>query len=581
MTRARLMSCFALALLLIAPASLSMAGDRSVPSRTARPGQAAAWSHPLQPILDVAGITLHQPVRTDDADVWTEVFTSSAGDLDDDGSEDLIEYVYRMDWETGEESLSATAVRGSDGSTMWRRESATGFFQPILPAGDLDATPGDDVIGLTIAMSATGPVQRWDISYSAIRGSTGSALWSTTYTNRWGTLAARGYFDHNFVVPEGLVGDVDDDGHADLAVTKIVLLGADTSPLPPRSVERRTLIVHSGRNGSVLKELKVPNAEETEVLAVGPVAGGGGAEIGLASYGTVDGTSPTTTVAVYAGTGTASTGTTEEPLWERLYSGHDYPTVTVADVAGTEAMELLVSTPKDDDSTTITAIDGRDARLLWSAELAGSPAQDPVAVNDADEDGVRDLHVFTWFLEGESEGAGLALLSGADGDTLWSHETQHPEGEYAYAYAFGAGDITGDGVQDVFLEAFVYDEDFEDEWTWTELLDGAEGSALWSVQDIYYDPLGRNVDGRPGDDLTEIAFDEDYEPSAYRVVNGSDRAQVWSGGFVDLRGYGWVAAYDLRPGGSADIVESGSGGPTIAKSGQSGSVLWQRDPLAS
>ena len=166
-------------------------------------------------------------------------------------------------------------------------------------------------------------------------------------------------------------------------------------------------------------------------------------------------------------------------------------------------------------------------QVLWSAEIyAGSVYNEYglSVIHDVNGDGVDDVVV------GAAWGARLIrCLSGADGTTIWTHDT-HEYGDGGWVYQVDATyDYNGDGVSDVL--AVTGDDGSGTGPNRVYCLDGSTGASLWEH------PLGGpgfTVIGVPdftGDGLPDVVAgcSDAGESTGYaKGLNGVSGTQVWS-----------------------------------------------------
>ncbi len=158
-----------------------------------------------------------------------------------------------------------------------------------------------------------------------------------------------------------------------------------------------------------------------------------------------------------------------------------------------------------------------------------------------------------------------------------------------------AGDITGDGCDDIFFQSLVYDASRI--YHVAGLLDGLDGSALWMDYDfnmrvMYFVEQSEtgmfpdfNGDGFP--DLL-AAFSRRNDKFQMYALSGIDGTRLWDrkeidGGIFQGPRVG-IATRDLNLDGTPDIVSVDSGVKSIGKAGQvqlidgrDGTTIWTRD----
>lgn len=196
------------------------------------------------------------------------------------------------------------------------------------------------------------------------------------------------------------------------------------------------------------------------------------------------------------------------------------------------------------------AVELRDAAggaLLWGRDLAPTDAGDPAAVHtvrfvdDLSDDGVDDL-----LAAGGHRVNGVALLSGADGSTVWFASTG--EGNVDVR---PTDDANGDGVPDVVATG-------GDAAPFVTLLSGADGSELWRVA---LDGPGSAV--LPVDDIDDdglgdvIVGEHDDFAACLRAVSLADGGALWESDAI-FRNVTSITTFDDIDGDGRDDLAVGS-----------------------
>lgn len=567
----------------------------------------AAGGAVTRSLLEAAGLG-DLPVNGEDDSMFGESILVGAGDLDGDGAEDALEYRFTYD-DAYDVRTTVSAVRGTDGAMLWSRD--LGGFGVLIPAGDLDGQGGDDLLGMEVSFDEVPGAFLWTLEYSGVRGADAAVLWSRSEQNPWtfvgaGTTGA--YLDINFAIPFDLA-DVNGDGAIDLLLAHYEVLFAwdDATGVADGGVAALFEFV-SGRTGAAVSAF--PGAARLafpDAAVIPDLSGDDRPDIAVLSYnrtasGGIDGS-----IIAYPGSGGA-------PRWRSPVQQQDIPFLRGMELTGDGLGDVLLQTVVFDfedhfsfGPTTFEARSGADGASLWAAEFPGFTFA--VAAGDATGDGGEDLLVFPdvfgffFFVEEEVEagsrsasgpdggpapelGAAL-LLDGADGSTVWSHESD------GFAFADVGGDLTGDGVGDALVTSFelTYNEELDELFftSVTKALSGVDGSVAWSrpaEEDSFLWPLRTDLDGDGSEDLVRIEYLWETDSEAYAGVSGADGQDLWPG-VVDTGGYLlYLDTAALRGGPGVDILESGfafsegsAGDYTAARSGADGSLLWRRVPV--
>lgn len=168
---------------------------------------------------------------------------------------------------------------------------------------------------------------------------------------------------------------------------------------------------------------------------------------------------------------------------------------------------------------------------------------------DANGDGAQDLCLQSRDDEYEDdEGppiqstASFRCLSGKTGVQLWTASLTVKSDPHGYAYADGwaGSDLDGDGVTDPILEAWSVSCGPEDDSHPCEFsyeataYSGRNGSVLWSFDDpdAWSSPwrlTSSNLDGSPGDDAIEDAYESPGPGLHFSILNGLTFESAWVG----------------------------------------------------
>ena len=553
-------------------------------------------------LLELAGLDRFLPEDEEEEEEWSSVFADPAGDLDGDGGEDLLEYEYResfdgTDWQ---EELWVSGVKGTTGETMWKLDG--GDFEIAVPAGDLDGQPGVDLLTMAIEVHPPTVMNRWDITYGAIRGSDGAEIWSRTFVNEWREVGIPGgglYIDRDFALLEALVGDVDGDGSSDLLIGRHDITAVEAAVVSQVDWTIRFEALSGGDGQSVFSTTREVSSWEEEVwgAGIGDVTGDGSGDVGIVA---VDwGSYPTT------GSLSAYGGKTSAEAWTRSFSAPDLWWVDVWSMAldgGSHGDVLLTLEGGDWDSdfTDVIAVSGASGAAMWERTIPGYGLLQ--SAGDADGDGGTEILIRAWEYtydenDEETETAHLGLLHGGTGAELWWRTEAASEGQETVVGWGIAGDATGDGVLDVVLSRYqrgdCYEEE-EDGWVWTwcdyfptgdrELLSGRDTSVVWgrpAAEHQWLFGLG-DLDGDGAGDLIEMVDEQQADGtwiSRYGAVSGPAGSDLWpdvvtADGFV-----WWLDAAALLGGPGMDLLEGlerEPGDETVARTGADGSLLWRR-----
>ena len=234
-------------------------------------------------------------------------------------------------------------------------------------------------------------------------------------------------------------------------------------------------------------------------------------------------------------------------------------------------------------------------KLGWSVSSAG----------DVNGDGFPDLIVGAPYAEpGGITSAGSAFVySGADGSALWQFHGVSTYGNLGDSVS-GAGDVNGDGLDDIIVGAWQADAGGFTAAGSAFVFSGADGSPLWQFDGaVEFDYHGQSVSG--AGDVNGDGFDDlivgasGADPGGLSVAgsafvySGADGSTLWQfdgaaayatlgasvSGAGDVNGDGFpdliVGAPGTDPGGLLDA------GSAFVYSGANGFTLWLFDGAAA
>ena len=198
------------------------------------------------------------------------------------------------------------------------------------------------------------------------------------------------------------------------------------------------------------------------------------------------------------------------------------------DVNGDGYADVIVAAPDDDnngaDSGSVRVISGNDGSVLYNfnGDSAGDLFGFSIGAGDVNGDGFSDLIVAAPTNSNSSPPNGsVRVLSGIDGSTLYTFNGD-PTTDFFGRSASGAGDVNGDGFDDVIVGIPL--------GNMARVFSGADGSVLYNfVGDSADDLFGRFVNG--AGDLNGDGFDEVIVSAPMDDNNGagSGSARVFSG----------------------------------------------------
>lgn len=513
-------------------------------------------------LLDAMGL---DGVAIDPDCEFVDHFLLPGGDLDADGKADALDVELTGDFCEDEFHTSLSAVDGQTGAEMWAKDDDS--LAALIPAGNLDGQPGDDVLLVSILSTATAAAYRDTSAFAVVRGTNGTQVWSRTYENPW-TVAEAGnsfaYVDVNFVLPHDLT-DANGDGRTDLIVRRDHITAASPDGEIYEGGAATVFETLSGTDGLTLSAIPGAARQGFPDAAVVPdLSGDGNRDLAVLSfYLQPDGTGYDGSVIAYSGLGGA-------PRWRAPFQGEQYPPYVHGFDRGPGTQGDVLLEFSKDEATELVALSGATGAERWRKSVATWSFW-VESTSDVDGDGGRDL-----LLAGmppydtDQPGVSAAVLGGGNGAVVWSS---------AAHYAEPVGDATGDGILDALVTTF------EDDDETTELVSGADGSTVWSASaggdDDGYEfvvAAGGDLDGDGADDALRIRFGDDGD--AIAGLSGRNGNRLWwsreVGGYLF-----YAAAAGVFEGPGEDLLEwvldldtFSLGGS--ARRGETGDVLWSR-----
>jgi len=391
---------------------------------------------PAASITHTAGYTLHG----DAVDDRFGIAVSGAGDINNDGYDDLIIGARLDDNNNGTDSGSARVVCGFDGSTLWSLQGDSAgdhFGTDVDGAGDVNNDGYADLIVGAFRADHNGTSSGSAYVFS---GQTGTKLYQFD----------GGSGDRLGIAVSG-AGDVDGDGYDD------IIAGGDEY-----SSNRGRAHVFSGQDGSTIFTFtgdapgdRLGNA----VGAAGDVDDDGVPDLITGAYRDDNNGGDSGSARIFAGDdGSAMYTFSGDSSGDRF--GFDVD--GLGDVNGDGYGDVVVGAWHDDnngsDSGSARVISGKDGTTLFTVngDSAGDNfSRNAVAgVGDVNNDGTPDFIVGAWLDDNNGTWSGSArVFSGVDASTLYTFDGDAAEDFFGGSVG-GAGDVNGDGIPDFIVGGF-------------------------------------------------------------------------------------------------------------------------------
>jgi hypothetical protein len=414
--------------------------------------------------------------------------------------------------------------------------SSGAFIQPE-PAGDLDGDGADDVlVGFgSYDASKCLLLDRTD----AVSGRNGTVLWSITH-------------DVNRYTYAGGAGNLNSDNKDDV-LTFTIRYDSDTDIYRLESISAL-----SGDDGAVLWSKNI-NTDLWGVWTEFDFNGDSMDDIMVQykSYKSSIETDCIDEIYIFNGDGSL--------LWRKTPSNwvYAYP---AGDLNGNGGEDLLVyaqSFSADCWYTGVSAIQGSKDNTLWSKSASTSdctwiyPADPAGDLNNDGKDDVM-MQYERWNPSPDDYTTTVYALHGNSGYTIWSDVSTAQD---SWMNAYPAGDLNGDGNDDVLLYPWKYNPSTERYYSdIVYAKSGYNGHPLWTKTgiDMYCMQAGDlNRDG--ADDLLfyESSYDastDTYLPTEVSAVNGRDRSTLWAKARSGENYIDALPAGDLNGDGGEDTV---------------------------
>ncbi|MCA1812748.1 MAG: hypothetical protein LC624_02210 [Halobacteriales archaeon] len=563
----------------------------------ARLALARAAAHPADPALHAAAVQAlaraapGQRIASSPLAIAGTGIALPAGDATGDGLSEAL--------------LVVASGGGRGGSTLGLHILAPGvgelwnvsFGSRIVdyaPGNDLDGDGRTDLLVVTMdAKALAGDVSQFDWKTRAFRGSDGALLWerdaaSVDAPAPLSTGVVDLYAEANAVATFAVVGgDADGDGGADVWLDEVsIAFSAAGTPVGGIGV------------AAVADQARVLSGSDGSVLATLPLLGGpGGFALALPS-GDLDGDRLADTVATASQAGAdgaagalvaAFTGA-GAPLWAHPVPGAVALGVPVPDLDGDGLADVLAD-ERADGAKVREGLRGAQGATLWSfpdpAYFWTVPGHVAGAANDVQFlDGV-------WDPGAQGTEVRAALVRGDTGALVYDTRpllVPLPGNGYSsIGFVVPAGDLDGDGVQDLLLdtETGLLGDPSVRLTSDAHLVRAADGQLAWSRlgTDLLAIPALGDVTGDGRDDAVLQRTGGAPVVATLTALDGPTGADAWSRSITaaELAGFAFRGGADFGGSAAGDLlltlVSGGKGSDHAATSveawaGPDGSTVW-------
>ncbi|MCW3133023.1 MAG: VCBS repeat-containing protein, partial [Methanophagales archaeon] len=232
-----------------------------------------------------------------------------------------------------------------------------------------------------------------------------------------------------------------------------------------------------------------------------------------------------------------------------------------------------------------------NVKQLWDESHEGVDWTQAYPAGDLDGDGKEDVLVQTseYVWATDTRTATVIAKRGYDGTHLWSESISVTDG-YCWINAIPAGDLDGDGKDDVIVSSSKYENATDIRTAEVIAKKGETGVHLWEESGIYADSAG-DLNGDGKDDVlvqtSEYDWATDTRTETMIAKRGYDGVHLWEESVSCKDWNCWIDAYsagDLNGDGKDDVLvhtyeyDEATDTKTekvIAKKGENGAHLWE------
>lgn len=190
-------------------------------------------------------------------------------------------------------------------------------------------------------------------------------------------------------------------------------------------------------------------------------------------------------------------------IWDSPLNGAVYSVLAIEDVNGDEIPDVLAGATSPGEKGMVFGLDGADGGMIWDLSTPGTAVWALEQINDITEDEIRDVIIGTF--------NGIYYLLDATNGNI---ESQGSLGSSIILDFWGAGDLNGDGYDDIFPAYSTQPN--------AVAISGLDGQVLWStmVSDQPWSVIP--VGDVSGDGITDVAVGTLYQNNKLYVIDGND-----------------------------------------------------------
>jgi hypothetical protein len=522
------------------------------------------------PVTDIGTEKVIAKKGSDGSHLWEESVTArgennsyiiahSAGDLDGDGLDDIIVIESEYDETADTTTAKVIAKIGKTGMPLWEESvNAAGEDNSDIFAVQTDDLDGDGLTDIIVIESIyDGATDTITARVIAKKGNTGTRIWEES-------VNANGKDNCN--IDAKSAGDLNGDGLGDVIVIESVydsVANATTAKV----------IATLGNTGTYIWEETV-NANgkdncDIDAKNAGDLDGDGFNDI-IVIESTYNGATDTTTARVIAKKGNTGTRIWEESVNANGKDNCDIDAERAGDLDGDGFDDVIVSERKSNEALftstmSVIAKNGKTGTHMWEESVTGMvPYIYVLPAGDLDGDGLNDVIVSEIKVDELTFTATMCVIAkkGSNGASLWEESVS---GTGSHIFALPAGDLDGDGLDDVIVIESKYDKTTDTTTVRIIAKNGKTGTHMWedSVSGagsyIAALPVG-DLDGDGLNDViaTENKYDQPTDTTTTRVIakTGKEGTHLLEAQSNELI---WVATWwghncDLNGDGTNDLL---------------------------